>query len=257
MSKTLKKQNCPSVVRHAIGLLGVATLLFVVGCDDALIESAPGNDQTPVAESSAGELPAGEQPVGEFESPQTGTPQTVSMPSGDDESADDSTDDVEATESAPEQKENKAVTQSNEKEITKQKPKIVTEYNQLDQNAAFVILHKGTEPAGLGGYTMTKDAGTYICRQCNAQLYRAEHKFESHCGWPSFDDEIEGAVKREPDADGRRIEIVCSNCAGHLGHVFLGEEFTAKNTRHCVNSISMKFIPEGKELPPKLVIDKK
>jgi peptide-methionine (R)-S-oxide reductase len=129
-------------------------------------------------------------------------------------------------------------------------------YNPLDENAAFVILRKGTERAGPGGYTLTKDPGTYICRQCNAMLYLAKDKFESHCGWPSFDDEIKGAVDRVRDADGRRVEIVCSNCQGHLGHVFTGERMTQKNTRHCVNSISMKFIPEGKPIPKKIVIKK-
>ena len=131
----------------------------------------------------------------------------------------------------------------------------VDEYNALDRRAAYVILEKGTEPPGPGGFTMTKDPGTYICRQCNARLYHSDDKFESHCGWPSFDDEIEGAVKRLPDADGYRVEIVCANCEGHLGHVFQGEGFTKKNTRHCVNSISMRFIPAGKELPAKLVLD--
>ncbi len=126
-------------------------------------------------------------------------------------------------------------------------------YNELDAKAAYVILRKGTERAGNGGYTLTKDPGTYICRQCNAMLYLAKDKFESHCGWPSFDDEIKGAVQRHPDADGRRTEIVCANCQGHLGHVFEGERMTQKNTRHCVNSISMKFIPEGKPLPAKIV----
>ena len=136
----------------------------------------------------------------------------------------------------------------------KQTQKIIfDDYNKLNQREAYVILNQGTEPPGPGGYTMTKDPGTYICRQCNAQLYRAEDKFESHCGWPSFDDEIEGAVTRRVDADGYRVEIICSNCKGHLGHVFEGERMTAKNTRHCVNSISMKFIKKGQELPPKIV----
>lgn len=130
---------------------------------------------------------------------------------------------------------------------------IVGEYNRLNRQEAYVILHQGTEPPGPGGYTMTKDPGTYVCRQCNAALYRSDDKFESHCGWPSFDDEIEGAVTRRPDADGYRVEIICSNCGGHLGHVFEGEGFTRKNTRHCVNSISMRFIKKGEKLPAMIV----
>jgi methionine-R-sulfoxide reductase len=119
----------------------------------------------------------------------------------------------------------------------------VAKQNELTPLERYVIEQKGTEPPFSGEYDDFWRPGTYVCRRCGAELYRSQDKFEAHCGWPAFDDAVPGAVQWLPDPDGMRTEVQCANCGGHLGHVFEGERFTPKDTRHCVNSLSMKFVP--------------
>jgi methionine-R-sulfoxide reductase len=118
-------------------------------------------------------------------------------------------------------------------------------YNKLNDFEAQIILHKGTEAPFSGLYCNNKEEGIYLCKQCNTPLFHSQSKFDSGTGWPSFDQAIDTNVKSIPDSDGRRVEIVCTQCGGHLGHVFKGEGFTSKMTRHCVNSASLNFIKEA------------
>lgn len=123
------------------------------------------------------------------------------------------------------------------------------QYNQLTEEEKHVIEEKGTEAPFTGEYDEFYKEGIYICRKCNNPLYSSAVKFDAGCGWPAFDDHLEGSVNRIPDADGYRVEIECANCGGHLGHVFEGEHLTDKNTRHCVNSLSVRFIPKNQSVP--------
>lgn len=127
------------------------------------------------------------------------------------------------------------------------------QYNQLTDEERNVIEDKGTEAPFTGEYDDFYEDGTFICRRCNLPLFSAKAKFDANCGWPAFDDTFPRAVRELPDPDGERTEIECGNCGAHLGHVFTGEKMTEKDTRHCVNSVSIKFIPKGAKIPETIV----
>jgi peptide-methionine (R)-S-oxide reductase len=129
-------------------------------------------------------------------------------------------------------------------------------YNELTREQERIMIHKSTEPPFSGEYDNFYEDGTFICRRCNAPLFSSKSKFNAGCGWPSFDETVPNAIRRISDPDGVRTEIECKNCGGHLGHEFLGEYLTDKNTRECVNSLSIYFVPKSKELP-KIINDRK
>jgi len=136
---------------------------------------------------------------------------------------------------------------ANGQDNNKQKKDTGMKFNELTEFEKYVIEGKGTEKPFTGIYYKNNQAGTYVCKKCNSPLYRSSDKFDAHCGWPSFDDEIKGAVKHTKDFDGIRTEITCAKCGAHLGHIFVGEYLTPKNTRHCVNSVSLNFVPDPKK----------